>query len=178
MKLKIQEYADLKGVSFQNVNQIINNHLEELEDKIVKEGRTRYLTDQAQAILDQYINIKVIKVASDDDAEKVRLQKKVELLEKENAELKKENADTKNAFLRFENETLKQITDLKVFNSQAQLRIEQKDKDIQDLEEKKDKDIDLIATNRLARRQYKKEKKKKEKELKKQAKLDIQNTVE
>lgn len=50
----VKEYAEMKGVSHQAVYKMLQVHKDELEDYIIKRGRTRFLTDDAIAILEKY----------------------------------------------------------------------------------------------------------------------------
>ena len=50
----VKEYAMERGITHQAVYQMLSTHKDELDDLIVMNGRTRYLTPQAEAILDQY----------------------------------------------------------------------------------------------------------------------------
>lgn len=50
----VRDYASERGISHQAVYQMMATHKDELDDLIVMNGRTRYLTPQAEAILDQY----------------------------------------------------------------------------------------------------------------------------
>lgn len=52
--ISIKDYAEQKGVTTQAVYKQLQTHSAELKGCIVKQGRTRYLTDEAVAILNQY----------------------------------------------------------------------------------------------------------------------------
>lgn len=52
--ITIKEYAEQRGVSHQAVYKQLQTHAAELKNYIVKNGRTRYLTEEAVAILEQY----------------------------------------------------------------------------------------------------------------------------
>lgn len=52
--ISIKDYAEQKGVTTQAVYKQLQTHSVELKGCIVKQGRTRYLTDEAVAILNQY----------------------------------------------------------------------------------------------------------------------------
>ena len=188
MRMTIQEYAKTKGVTYENVRAIIDRHQEELKGKIEKEGRTRYLTDEAQEVLDKSINVKTVTVL-DNDAEIIRLKTIIDEERKEKKELKKEldrvTLEQENRILKLQNETLEKIRELEgVISEQkslvdnSKLLLEQKDDARATLEQEKDAKIDLLATNRQARREYKREKKRREKELKKQAKMNKQTDAE
>lgn len=180
MKLTIQEYANTKGVTYENVRAIIERHKEELQDKIEKEGRTRYLTDAAQEFLNKRINVKTISV-TDNDAEIIRLNNIIEeqnkLIKEQDKQLKDKDLETENKLLKLQNETLEKVSELeKIINSQKSLvdnnkfLLEQKDKEKETLQKEKDRELNLIATNRKERRKYIKDLKRKAKEEKRAAK--------
>ena len=52
--ISIKDYAEQKGVTTQAVYKQLQTHSVELKGCIVKQGRTRYLTDEAVAILNQF----------------------------------------------------------------------------------------------------------------------------
>lgn len=180
MKMTIQEYANTKGVSYENVRSIIDRYKEELQGKIEKISRTRYLTDAAQEFLDKHIKVKTVSVTGD-NAEILRLNNIIEIERKEKKELKEEldkiKLEQENKVLRIEKDFYKQVNELEKQIRENQslidnstLMLEQKDKEKETLEKEKDKELNLIATNRQARRKYIKELKKKAKEEKKASK--------
>lgn len=126
--ITIKEYADQKGVSHQAVYKQLQTHAEELEPFIVKNGRTRLLTDEAVTILDTYreTNPQIVERTNDKEhVEYLEGQIKV-LLARENElnqELKnvyKEKAD--NAYLIASAETNKLLLEDK--EKQLQQEIE------------------------------------------------------
>ena len=52
--ITIKDYAKQNGISHQAVYQMLGTHKEELDPYIVKQGRTRFLTDEAIEILEKY----------------------------------------------------------------------------------------------------------------------------
>ena len=79
--ISIKDYAELKGVSTQAVYKQLQTHDTELKGHIVKQGRTRYLTDEAVAILDKY------REASPQIIERSNDRELIEQLEIENKNL-------------------------------------------------------------------------------------------
>lgn len=79
--ISIKDYAKLKGVSTQAVYKQLQTHDPELKGHIVKQGRTRYLTDEAVKILDQY------REASPQIIERSNDRELIEQLEMENKNL-------------------------------------------------------------------------------------------
>lgn len=78
MKL-IKDYAKERGVTHQAVYQMIETHKQELADYIVKQGRTRYLTTEAEKILDSYRNksqIVLEKIESNEELERLKEENK------------------------------------------------------------------------------------------------------
>ena len=52
--ITIKDYAQQQGISHQAVYQMLGTHKDELDPHIVKQGRTRFLTDEAVEILEKY----------------------------------------------------------------------------------------------------------------------------
>lgn len=52
--ITIKDYAKQQGISHQAVYQMLGTHKDELDPHIIKQGRTRYLTDEAVEILEKY----------------------------------------------------------------------------------------------------------------------------
>jgi len=75
--ITIKEYAERKGVSHQSVYKQLQTHADELAEFIVTKGRTRYLTDEAIGILEQY------RETNPQVVEKTNYQEKIEDLERE-----------------------------------------------------------------------------------------------
>lgn len=80
MKL-IKDYAKEKNISHQAVYKLIENHKSELKDYIVKQGRTRYLTPEAEEMLDSYRNKSPIVI------DKQERNEEIERLKEENKNL-------------------------------------------------------------------------------------------
>lgn len=70
--ITIKEYATRKGVSHQSIYKMIQTHLEELEPHIVQRGRTRYLTDAAVEIMEQYRETSPQVIESYNDAARIK----------------------------------------------------------------------------------------------------------
>ena len=181
MKITIKEYAKSRGISYENVRLAIKNNQEELKGLLEKEGRTTYLTDKAQKKLNSIIKTKnnTVTILTDeeehlkDKAIIEELKERIKVLEdeKEKIELKAQNE-----ILRIEKETLLKVSELKEIANNGQLLLEQKDKDIKDLEKEQEEKLDLIASNRQARRKYNRDKRKKKKaQRKKDKELEKQN---
>jgi len=83
MKL-IKDYAKERGITHQAVYQMIENHKKELSEHIVKQGRIRYLTPEAEQVLDNYRNKSQIVIEKADFNEEIERLKE----EKENLLLK------------------------------------------------------------------------------------------
>ncbi|WP_279073762.1 hypothetical protein [Amedibacillus dolichus] len=78
--VSIKDYAKNKGVTHQSVYQMMKTHEEELKDYIVKQGRTRYLTEEAIEILEKYSNVQVV-------IERAEFHEEIERLKEENRNL-------------------------------------------------------------------------------------------
>lgn len=91
--ITIKEYAEQKGVSHQAVYKQIQTHLGELEEHIITQGRTRYLTDEAVAILEKYrdTNVQIIERTNDKELIAELKQNIEKLLQREN-ELEREKS--------------------------------------------------------------------------------------
>lgn len=63
----VRDYASERGISHQAVYQMMATHKNELEPFIVKHGRTRYLTEKAEEVLDHYRNQSTIVIAQTDN---------------------------------------------------------------------------------------------------------------
>lgn len=70
MKL-IKDYASERGITTQAVYQLIDNHKSELNEYIVKQGRTRYLLPEAEEILDSYRNRSQIVIEKQDRIDEI-----------------------------------------------------------------------------------------------------------
>ena len=183
MDLTIKEFADSKGVTYENVRQLVVKYNDKLEGEIYKQGKT-YLTDKAQEILSQSMrkrNVAVVSTGAENVESKKeieRLNRHIEMLEqkhKEEMELKdkalaqmqeKYNAD-KEEYLQkasaFMDEKERFIQRQSQMLETQTLYLEQKDK------AEKDKEIlqertKLIALNRKERKRFLKEIRKQEKE--------------
>lgn len=82
----VKEYAEIKGVSHQAVYKMLQVHKDELEDYIIKRGRTRFLTDEAIDILEKYRESNPVIV------EQVHSREQIEELENNIKRLLAENA--------------------------------------------------------------------------------------
>lgn len=97
----IKIFAEERNITHQAVYQMMAVHKEELKEHIVKDGRTRYLTPEAEAILDKYRNKSAIVIESqnnDAQIEQLKIEKenlliKVAAQADEIAELSKWKAD-------------------------------------------------------------------------------------
>ncbi len=174
MNLTISEFAKSKGVSYESVRKQVSKREDELKDHIIIENGKKVLTDQAQEILN---GKKPVVIVQDKNLQDKEYQEKLDEKDKRIEELEKQLEEielkSQNEILRIENETLKKVREIEKIANNSQLLLEQKDKEKTDLEQKKDNEIKLMATNRQARREYKKELKRKAKEEKKQAKQNI-----
>lgn len=70
MKL-IKDYASERGITTQAVYQLIDNHKSELNEYIVKQGRTRFLLPEAEKILDSYRNKAQIVIEKQDRIDEI-----------------------------------------------------------------------------------------------------------
>lgn len=82
----VKEYAEIKGVSHQAVYKMLQVHKDELEDYIIKRGRTRFLTDEAIDILEKYRESNPVIV------DQVHSRERIEELENNIKRLLAENA--------------------------------------------------------------------------------------
>lgn len=67
----IKVYAEERCITHQAVYQMMDVHKEELKEHIVKDGRTRYLTPEAEAILDKYRNKSAIVVETQNNSAEI-----------------------------------------------------------------------------------------------------------
>lgn len=79
--LSVKEYAEKHGVSTQSVYKMMQTHRIELDGHIVKQGKARYLTDEAVEILESY------RMASQVVVKQMEDQTKIEELKQQIAEL-------------------------------------------------------------------------------------------
>lgn len=70
--ITIKDYAKQQGISHQAVYQMLATHGEELESHIVKQGRTRFLTEEAVAILEKYRNQAPIVMERQDQVARIK----------------------------------------------------------------------------------------------------------
>ena len=68
---QIKDYASERGITTQAVYQLIDNHKVELNEYIVKQGRTRYLMPEAEKILDSYRNKAQIVIEKQDRIDEI-----------------------------------------------------------------------------------------------------------
>lgn len=82
----IKQYAEEKGVSHQAVYKMISTHESELRDFIFVQDRTRFLTPEAEELLDGYRKKSQIVIEREDANETIEtLKKQIEMLLTENA---------------------------------------------------------------------------------------------
>lgn len=131
MKL-IKDYANERGISHQAVYKLIETHKIELQQHIVKQGRTRFLTPKAEEILDSYRNksqIVIEKAESNDEIEQLRQENRnllLKITEQANkiAELSEWKADNSvliaeaNANIKLLEDKNARISDLEANNKQ------------------------------------------------------------
>ena len=123
----IKIFAEERNITHQAVYQMMAVHKEELKEHIVKDGRTRYLTPEAEAILDKYRNKSAIVIESqnnDAQIEQLKIEKenlliKVAAQADEIAELSKWKADNSVAL---------------AYDNYNELQLEQSKKEIELLE--------------------------------------------
>ena len=68
---QIKDYASERGITTQAVYQLIDNHKVELNEYIVKQGRTRFLLPEAEKILDSYRNKAQIVIEKQDRMDEI-----------------------------------------------------------------------------------------------------------
>lgn len=68
---QIKDYASERGITTQAVYQLIDNHKVELNEYIVKQGRTRFLLPEAEKILDSYRNKAQIVIEKQDRIDEI-----------------------------------------------------------------------------------------------------------
>ena len=66
-----KDYASERGSTTQAVYQLIDNHKVELNEYIVKQGRTRFLLPEAEKILDSYRNKAQIVIEKQDRMDEI-----------------------------------------------------------------------------------------------------------
>lgn len=74
----VKVFAEERNITHQAVYQMMSVHKEELEEHIVRDGRTRYLTPEAEAILDKYRNKSAIVVEAQNNSveiEQLRIER-------------------------------------------------------------------------------------------------------
>lgn len=82
----VKQYAEEKGVSHQAVYKMISTHESELRDFIFVQDRTRFLTPEAEELLDGYRKKSQIVIEREDANETIEtLKKQIEMLLTENA---------------------------------------------------------------------------------------------
>lgn len=82
----VKQYAEEKGVSHQAVYKMISTHESELRDFILVQDRTRFLTPEAEELLDGYRKKSQIVIEREDANETIEtLKKQIEMLLTENA---------------------------------------------------------------------------------------------
>jgi len=184
MKLTIREYAKQRGVSYESVRKLIARYSEELQDHIITENGVRVLTDEAQEILHNHSKKQVVIYEADETTTIRGLKEELEKEKRKNRNYITEISDLK-IQLSEKTEQLseknEQIADIKQTVADQTLQIAEKVLEVNNtkyLIEKSQNELDLIATNRQARRKYIKDKKKAEKELKKQEKLKQENNTQ
>lgn len=99
--ISLRDYAEQKNISYEAVRQQVARYKVELEGHVIKDGRQRFLDEEAVAILDGKRNkspVTIIQQNKDDEIEALRQQKETFLLKiaaqaDEIAELAKWKAD-------------------------------------------------------------------------------------
>lgn len=185
MKLTIREYAKSRGVSYESVRKQIAKHSEELEEHIITENGTRVLTDQAQDILNQYSKKQVVVYETDETLAikelKEQLAEKDKIIAKKDKELEEKEKEITEKDNKY-NDIREQVLDIKEKYLDTQTQIAEERQIIyqskflltqsEDKLKEKDKELELIATNRKERRKYIKGLKKAAKEEKKAAAVE------
>lgn len=90
----VRDYASERGISHQAVYQMMATHKNELEPFIVKHGRTRYLTEKAEEVLDHYRNQSTIVIAQADNQaliEQLKNEKEALLIQLASVQAKLDN---------------------------------------------------------------------------------------
>lgn len=90
----VRDYASERGISHQAVYQMMATHKNELEPFIVKQGRTRYLTEKAEEVLDHYRNQSTIVIAQADNQvliEQLKNEKEALLIQLASVQAKLDN---------------------------------------------------------------------------------------
>lgn len=135
--ISIKDYAKEKGVTTQAVYKQLQTHSTELKGHIVKQGRTRYLTDEAVAILDQY------RESSPQIIERSNDRELIEQLRQENKNLLILNAEQANKIATLADWKAEQAL-LIAEAKQKQLYLEEQSKKIESLEKQiKEADTNL-----------------------------------
>ena len=199
MKLTLKEYATMRGVSYENVRLQVNKYYDELKDFIEVENKTKILTDQAQEILNSKSKKQVVVLEGKETIKIKELNDEIKKKDKKIEELLKE-IDRKDAdhekeliekdatinqitnkynndreeYLNFRQEILETQKQLYQERAETRLLITQSENKVAE----KDKELNLIATNRKERRKYLKDLKKKAKEEKQQAKEQAANDTQ
>lgn len=178
MELTIQQYADSKGLTYQAISQKIKKS-KELQALIVKRERTRYLTDEAQKLLDQSLREKNITRITNPVYERQLKQKETEierlkasyekkLAEKDQAiiDIQKQYLEDKANFLELKQQILEEKEKLAKDNALYLVDKENFKHEKEQILANRDKELLLVATSRKERRRIKKE-------LKNKAKNDL-----
>lgn len=144
MKL-IKDYAKERGITHQAVYQMIYTHKKELFDYIVKQGRTRYLTPEAEKILDSYRNKSQIVIEKSEN----------------NEEIERLNEENRNLLLKITSQADKiaELSEWKADQSlliaeahQTKILLEEKQSEIQELKEELEKEKNKGFFARLLRK--------------------------
>lgn len=132
----VKEYAKMKGVTHQSVYKMIGTHKNELEPYIVHQGRTRYLTDEAIAILERYRDANPVIVNQTNDKERIEeLETTIkQMLVREN-ELQREVAEA-NKELRRDAELRAEQAKLIATAEASKLLLEEKTNRLKETEDK------------------------------------------
>lgn len=153
----VKQYAEEKGVSHQAVYKMISTHESELRDFIFVQDRTRFLTPEAEELLDGYRKKSQIVIEREDANETIEtLKKQIEMLLTENAkqanriaELAEWKADKAVAIAGAEQQKLlleertKRVEQLESTAREAEDKLRQAEERAQQLEEEMSRPLSL-----------------------------------
>lgn len=156
-KESIKDYAESRGVTYQSIYQMIQRHNDQLQEHLIKIGRTTYLDDYAIKYLDEKRNKQGIIIQNIENKEEItKLEKEKEELQDKITSLLEQYAEVQTEFRladgkRIKAETTaeeqkKLIDELKKQNNQLTERISTNDKTISDLTEQSKKLTELIQS--------------------------------
>lgn len=128
--MNFREYGASRGISYQAVRKLYINHEEELKEYTSEQNGTKYLTDEAQKILDGIRKVHSPMVIFEDKS-----KEEIEELNKQLEELRKERDKIKDELI----ETLKAKEELIAVKAKYELYLEDKQAKAKELEELKNK---------------------------------------